>query len=471
MKIVTGLATAQEVEPLIEAGADELFCGVVPEAFVDGLGRSRLNRRYEPGANFADLAELAGVVKRAAAKNVPVAVTLNEHAYAPALIPTLVELAGTLVAAGARALIVTDLALILAIRRAGIAVDLHLSSVATCYNSEAAAFFADIGIQRVILPRYLSTRQIARLCAAGVPVDYEVFVINDGCGFEEGLCLNVHRPFGPMCQMDWRPEVGPEPVAGWEENWRAYRHLMGLLDHPGGTVSPQGIPNGPCGVCALAGLKAAGVGYVKVPGREYSTALRLGGLRLVRTVLDWVEGGDPAEVVAERARALKDTPLLCDSTYLCYFRDDLARAKPGRSRPRRVTLDDLAAAARFQAPARDAVPVPDGSLAGGAAPPPAAAGTKPDAGDPDGARLLGMAEALAGKGIDLRWAGDRLELVFPDDAQPDGTSRVTVAKVDRAASCYARSGNLGLSYAGTALTPRIARLIANLVGWLQRPRA
>jgi collagenase-like PrtC family protease len=462
MKIVAALATAQEVEPLIDAGADELFCGVVPEAFVDGLGRSRLNRRYEAGANIGSLDALAGIVARAGARGVPVAVTLNEHAYAPAVVPRLVELAGTLATAGARALILTDLALVLAIRRAGVPLDLHLSSVATCQNSEAAAFFADLGVSRVVLPRYLSTRQIAALVDAGVPLDYEVFVINDGCGFEEGLCLNVHRPWGPMCQMDWRPEIVKGAAAGWAENWAAYRHLMGLLDHPGGTVSPGGIPNGPCGVCALAGLQAAGVGYVKVPGREYSTEVRRGGVRFVRTVLDWVERGDPPDAIAARARALKDTPLLCGSTYLCYFRDDLGRGPRGRARSRPVTLDDLAAAARYQYPARGSAPPPDG------APDDSAPPSAPDTGDPDAARLDALAEALARKGIEARRAGARLELVFPDDAQPGGSSRVTVAKLGPAERCYARCGSLGLSYSGSALTPRTSRLMASVARWLKR---
>jgi len=480
VKIVAAIATAHEVEPLITAGADELYCGVVPEAFVGAPTRGRLNRRYEPNANIRGLDEFAAIAARAAARGVPVAVTLNEHAYPPAAIPDLVELAGHLVAAGAHALIVTDIALIMAIRRAGVPIDLHLSSVATCYNSEAAAFFADLGIQRVILPRHLSTRQIARLCGAGAPVGYEVLVINDGCGFEEGLCLNLHSPWGPMCQMEWRAEPIPDgPVsagfaAEWEENWRAYRYLMGLLDRAGGTMTRQGFPNGPCGVCALPALKAAGVGYLNVPGRESSPGLRVGGLRLVRAVLNWVERGDPPELIAANARILKGTPLLCDSTYTCCFRELLEPDRTAAARDRALALADLAAAARFQRQPQDAKPraippAPDSEQLqpARAVPPAGHAAAEPEPSDPDVVRLRHIGELLDGTGITLKWGCASLQIVFSDEAQPDGISCVTLAKVDETMRCYSRSGNLGLWHSGSVMTPRLDRLIKGMIRLLE----
>ncbi|MBI5480357.1 MAG: U32 family peptidase [Deltaproteobacteria bacterium] len=473
MKIVAAFATPQEVEPLIAAGADELYCGVVPEAFAGAPSQGRLNRRPEPEANIRDLAELTDIVTRAAASDVPVAVTLDEHAYSPPLIPSLVELAGDLVEAGARALIVTDIALVLAIRQAGLPLDLHLSGLAMCRNSEAAAFFADLGIQRVVLPRYLSTQEIARLCGGDVPVDYQVLVMNDGCGLEEGQCPSLHQPWGPMCQTEWRAEhsadapVSPGFAAQWEENWRAYRYLMGLLVDPGGAVSRRGFPTGPCGVCALPALQAAAVGYVEVSGRERSPDLRVGGVRLVRAVLNWVERGDLPELIADNARALKDTPLLCDSTYTCYFREGLAPDDAGAARARSLALAHLAAAAHFQRAPQDAIPAAGRAHSAAPVPSPPAVSTEWDHDDPDVARLRRIAEALSGTGIDLRWSGARLELTFPDEAQPEGISCVTLAKVDETERCYARSGNLGIWHAGHLMTPRLAQAIKGMVRLLE----
>jgi hypothetical protein len=305
--------------------------------------------------------------------------------------------------------------------------------------------------------------------------------MNDGCGFEEGLCMSLHRPLGPMCQMPWDAElvsdgpISPALAQAWDENWKAYRCLMNLLDHPGGTVSPQGIPNGPCGVCALPALKAAGVGYVKVPGREYPPAVRSGAVRFVKTVLDAVERGESSEAVQGRARALKATPLLCDSTLTCYFR---AGIPSGGSNPVVVpdlSLADLAAAVRFQRGAMGEACRPTGACSPGAPsdsptveatppPPPAAAvRSTPDVEGPDATRLRRVADALGDKGIGVRWIDRGLELSFPDDAQPGGASRVTVAAIDPATRCFATSGGLGLWYSGGVLTPRVARMLKGIL--------
>lgn len=327
MKITAGLAMLGELDALIAAGAEEIYCGVVPGSFANGRSPCLLNRRYESKANLGSMADLKKLTRRAGAKGVPVYVALNEHAYDPAMIPALVRFSREAAEAGAKAVIVSDVALMLAIRRARVPIGIHVSSVATCTNSEAAAFFVDIGVQRIILPRHLSVRQIARICAAGLPVEYESFAMNDGCGFEEGLCMTMHWDSGPMCQMDWRTEPRPGPAAppglaaGWEENWQAYRRLMQALDNGGGAVSAKGIPAGPCGLCALPALAAAGITSVKVAGRVNSPALRLGGVRLTRAVLDRVARGDAPEKIAAHARTLREMPGLCKSTYTCYYRE------------------------------------------------------------------------------------------------------------------------------------------------------
>jgi hypothetical protein len=326
LKIAAALSRKDEADSLLAAGAEELFCGVVTEELAPERTTSRFNRRYEREASLRSLADLADVAARAAARKAPVFVTLNEHAYDPALIPALTGFARELKAAGAKAVIVSDVSLMLAIRRARVPIDIHVSSVATCTNSESAAFFADLGARRIILPRHLSVRQISRLIAAGPRMEYEAFVMNDGCGFEEGLCMNTHQDSGPMCQMDWDtkpvPAADPRPglAAEWKINWKAYRRLMSSLDNQGGKVSPQGVPAGPCGLCALPSLKAAGVASVKVAGRLGSPALRLGGVRITRAVLDRMEHGGSFRSVAAYARRLRGMPRLCAGTYTCYYR-------------------------------------------------------------------------------------------------------------------------------------------------------
>ena len=324
MKLISPVCAASEVEALIASGADEFFCGLVPESWSRGQPHDWLNRRNPGTSSLRSLEDLERVVGAAARSDVPVFVALNGRYFRPEHIAGLVDLAGGIAAAGARGVIVADLSLVLAIRKAKIPLEIHLSSVATCQNSQAAAFFADLGVNRVILPRNLSTREIGIMVGKGVKVEYEAFFLNDGCTYEEGLCLTTHQ-LGPFCGTRWDAKMRPGPGAPseeeWSENWRCYERFQWHLDNCGGNaVSAKGLPNGPCGLCALPALQAAGVASLKIGGRESEPSRRIASLKLARRILDWSEQGLSGEAIAERARELRGTPELCDGTYMCFYR-------------------------------------------------------------------------------------------------------------------------------------------------------
>jgi putative protease len=227
---------------------------------------------------------------------------------------------------GVQALIVADVGLMLALREAGVGAKIHVSSLGTCTNGEAAAFFAELGADRVVLPRHLSVREIAAIRAAAPPgLELEAFLLNDGCAFEEGRCLTTHQ-LGAICMTPWKAEVVPMPgapadlPARWEANDVSYQQLLWHLNNCGSSNNEKGLPNGPCGLCALPALQDAGVASLKIVGREASPWRKMASVQLARAVLDRVRRKEPAEAVAAKARALRDTPELCASTYMCYYR-------------------------------------------------------------------------------------------------------------------------------------------------------
>jgi U32 family peptidase len=453
VRIASAFVARQEVEPLIAAGADELFCRVDAGAFAAAPEAARLRRDDGAATGPRDLAELTDAAAAAAALSVPVAVVMDEPACAASTLPRMVELAGKLTEAGIRALGVADPALIVALQSAGVPLELELAAATACCNSEAAAFFAELGVGRIVLPPGLSTAAIAALCGVDVSVEYQVPVMS-GEGPVGGPRRGPAPAGGPRGGGESRPElraaaVAPELGADWDETWSAYRCLVGLGGRAGAALSRRGFPLGPCGVCALPALRDAGVDVVGVGGLERSPEARVGGVRLVRAVLNWVDRGDPPEQVAANARALKDTPLLCDSTYACCFPVE-------RAAGRALGLTDLAAAVAGAAgdTATAARPRP--------APPAPPAAPARDLDDPDVRRLHRIAEALAAPGVVLRWSGASFELSFPDEDQPDGLSRVIVAKVDDTVRCYVRRGNLGVWHEGHVMTPRIEQAIHGL---------
>ena len=326
MKLLAPVRSPDEVEPLIRAGGEEIYCGLVPQAWLaHGQDDQWLNRRDPKSANLHGLGELKAVLDTAGAHDVPVFLTLNAHHYDTHQLPFILEMARRVADLGVEALIVADIGLALAVREANVPVKLHLSSLATCTNADAAVFFNELGIDRVILPRHLSAREIAVLHDRAPQVEIEAFLLNDGCAYEEGRCLTSHA-YGPICMTPWGVEYQPTPgavadrTAAWETNYASYQKFLWHLNNCGSSMTAKGLPNGPCGLCAMPELQAAGVASLKIVGREASPLRKLASVQLARAVVDKLRAGAGAAAVAERARGLRATPELCDSTYMCYYR-------------------------------------------------------------------------------------------------------------------------------------------------------
>lgn len=100
------------------------------------------------------------------------------------------DYAQALKAIGADAVIVSDLGLISAIRRAEPDLDVHVSTQANCLNYGAANAYYDLGVKRIVLGREMSLKQIREL-RARIPDDLELeaFVHGAMCMSYSGRCM------------------------------------------------------------------------------------------------------------------------------------------------------------------------------------------------------------------------------------------------------------------------------------------
>lgn len=329
MKILAPLKGADEVRPLVDAGAAEFYCGVTPPGWEEAFGHASVHRRSARSAGVAGLAELERIVELADGR--PVFATLNAPSYPAGAVPRLVDFGRELVEKrGVAALIVAELELLLALREAGLASRVHVSSLATCRNPGAAAFFRGLGVSRVILPRHMTLAEIEATAIPGL--EWEAFLLNDGCTFEEGTCSTTHA-FKPYCIDD---RVGREHGRLDER----YAFWKWTLDNCGCQTS-RGYTLGPCGLCALPRLERAGVASLKVVGREAPLARKLGSVRLAAIALDAVRRGGSRETIRDAVVAERGARELCEGAHLCYYpdvwSDGLGRTggAPGTPRARR----------------------------------------------------------------------------------------------------------------------------------------
>ena len=338
MKLTVPVSHPDEVEMLAGNGAGEFFCGYVPPEWLNRYGGAFwLNRRGPVAGNLVQRDDVSLLTERSHAFGIPVHVTFNAPYYTPEQQDLLLPVIGGLAReSGIDGVIVSDVGFLVALRCAFPALSVHASSVMAALNPGMLDFLEELGVRRVIFPRSLGVADIASLCdAAAGRLETEAFVMNEGCVFEEGYCMTTHRSVGALCvQLPGVPHrllpLGEEPEGSLtgEEGERA-RALMGAFkdwvwfqNGCGNSVTPDGIPNGPCGLCALFDLARTGVTSIKISGRGASSYRKLVGLQMVRGVLDLVERGASREEAASKAVALRKTPKFCDARYMCYYREE-----------------------------------------------------------------------------------------------------------------------------------------------------
>lgn len=310
MKLLAPLRDSSEVETLLRAGAEEFYCGITPPNWQARFSQSWINRRSPGSAGVADQADFKRILARAAGR--PVYLTLNAPYYPAESLAMLTEFSTALLDEGASGLIVADLDLLLTLVDAGLAASIHLSSLATCTNPGAAAFYQELGVARIILPRHLTLAEIEASLVPGL--EFEAFLLNDGCVFEEGLCATTHAA-GAFCLNDGEDTRGVS-----ERTLENYEFWKWTLNHCGCKTN-RGYPVGPCGLCALPRLLKAGMSSLKVVGREASLARKEASVSLAAMALKLARSGAVPEEIRAAVIDLRGGANLCQGGHLCYYPD------------------------------------------------------------------------------------------------------------------------------------------------------
>ena len=274
------------------------------------------------------LDELRKLVDAAHRLGALVQLTLNAATYSEDHVPFLCGLVAEAVdEIGIDALIVADVGLLSALMDFRADLRVHVSSLAAVHNSLAVAFFRDLGASRVILPRQTRVDEAVAMARAVPDVEIEVFILNDGCIYEEGHCSTVHSA-GPICLTDWNYSFRPlgesdvlsaAELEGMASNAREYGEWIDCHVGQVDALTPTGVPSGPCGLCAIPELHHGGVHSLKVIGREAPAYKKLRSVQQVRAVMDRVADGESAGGCRALAQAIRGTPELCRSGFGCYY--------------------------------------------------------------------------------------------------------------------------------------------------------
>src|SRR3954468_2310349 len=197
--------------------------------------------------------------------------------------------------AGVDALIVQDVGLVRLARAIVPELPIHASTQMTVTSPEGAAFARELGVERVVLARELSLRELEKFPADGVPL--EVFVHGALCVAYSGQCLTSEAlgqrsanrgECAQACRMPYELVVD-----GAVRDLGDRRYLL----------SPQDL----AAVGEIPALLARGVVSFKIEGRLKSPEYVAAVCQVYRKALDAALAGLPAEASAEDRYRLEMT--------------------------------------------------------------------------------------------------------------------------------------------------------------------
>ena len=310
MKITAGMGSVEDYEMLVQAGADEIFCGYVPFDWNQKFGNLMpLNRRevmyYHVQVNVCeDMKLLANMMKD---MHVPVAITLNALYYTEEQLKWIGDTILRLMELGFRDYIIADIGLVLYLRERRIPCYIHMSGEIGEWNEPAIRMIREICGQdagspqckRIIFHRKNSIEDMESMIGAFEEKDmeYEAFLMNEMCHFTGGFCNSLHcDEMGYLCRVSYwlgtvrNGDAVPEKIMALQEQAWDQEPDLKAYDESGYLCGETG-----CGLCALYQLKQAGITHLKLVGRGNYVDHMEKDIRNLRTALDILEMAENEE--------------------------------------------------------------------------------------------------------------------------------------------------------------------------------
>jgi putative protease len=184
-KILAPINSYEGAVGVINAGADEVYCGV-------GMpGRFRNFMLYRgPGATPAQLPsydDLERIVQYAHGRGAEVVVVVNEPFMSETMKEEMREHIHSCFEKDVDALIIGDLGVLSLVKDMELDLPLYASTYFVSMNYAAVNFLERLGFERVILERHLTIPEIFEI-VENSKVDVEVFVHSAGCSNLNGSC-------------------------------------------------------------------------------------------------------------------------------------------------------------------------------------------------------------------------------------------------------------------------------------------
>ncbi len=293
MKILSPLDSADEVEKLADAGADEFYCGLLEEQWYEKYPVISINRRPAGKGHFKKFLNLKKAVTAAHALRIPVYFTLNEHYYINAQYALITKYIEGALDAGVDAFIVSDYGLIAFIKEQKYDIPLHISTGGTVFNWRAVRFYKKLGAVNITFPRHLTIEEIQDIVSVMPHVATTVFILNSRCVNVDGFCTFQHglagkkipAMFRNACMLPFEVSVYKE---GAEQHELSFTEATCMVERQK-TWEKVHVDDYPCGACAIYEFKNIGIGSLKIVGRGNPSERKIRDIAYIKSILNFID--------------------------------------------------------------------------------------------------------------------------------------------------------------------------------------
>lgn len=262
-------------------GADAIYFGL------DGAFNARVRA---DGFSAEELPEFLAFLHRNGVRGY---VTLNTLAFSDEL-EMLERIVRQIAEAGADGVLVQDLGLLRMIRRIAPDLPIHASTQMTLTSAECIAAVEELGVERVVLARELSVREIAKIHEK-TPVALEVFVHGALCVAYSGQCLTSESLGGRSANRGHCAQACRLPYElvcdGRDVDLGDQKYLLSPQDLAAYALIPE--------------LMAAGVVSFKIEGRLKTPEYVANMTRHYRQAIDSAVAGEPVEFTERQVEEME----------------------------------------------------------------------------------------------------------------------------------------------------------------------
>jgi len=180
---------------LVESWAGEFFVGYNPSYWSDKFGfEVSPNGRFAEHEQVTDIKTLKSIVTEVHKHKLEIFINLNAWYYTPETMPYIKKMVEEFIYLGINWIICWNISILEYLKEIDYKGKINISTIMAVYNKEAIRFFIEnYEINKVILSREITLKEIENITQEFPKMSFEVFGEWDFCRYNNWLCFAEHK--------------------------------------------------------------------------------------------------------------------------------------------------------------------------------------------------------------------------------------------------------------------------------------